>query len=301
MHSPFTRAAAVLVPLLIAILAVDTDDAHAWSPESQTFIAREAARLAPPDLYRQLVRNRRAYDMGVLEPFRTGDPMNRIKLDDGRGRLDEALELAVRQAVATIEQHRPFNEVAYRLGVVAHYVASANHPLHVAASDREHRRYAADFRQYGTSAQQRFRRVFYGFRREMRPPGARLDPTRMAIEAMARSRTLYPLIGREYRRIDFGRGADRFDDRSTAYAITALSFNHALSDIADTLRYIWLEAGGRDGRNPLPIRGLHILPLNPPERPASAGSSAAGADSARAARKQPVVLTVPSADPRAPR
>ena len=227
-----------------------------WTPQSQERIAEEAARLAPPDLYRQIVRHRQVFADGVRAPFGDQDAANHNQNPDG-GRLDQVIESMVQTAIEAIRAPRPFHEVVYRLGIVAHYVADANNPLNTANSDPAEKRYYADFLAYLESTHPRVEAVFYGFRPRIGPAEMR----QMMGETFQRGRQFYPLVGREYQRIGFQNGVRHFDDRSTAYAISALAFSHAISDIAEVLRYIWLEAGGIDTRSRLPVRGLHRLPL----------------------------------------
>jgi len=239
-------------------LGVASTPALAWTPASQEFIAEMGARLAPPDLYRQIARNRNAYLLGAVAPFDDRQPASHVKTSEGEGQLDAVIVVAVNNAIRAIETHRPFNEIVYRLGLVAHFLADANNPLNTAASDPREARYAEDFRAYLESTTPRVEVVFYGFR-----PGfqGRRDLPQLIRETLTRSRKLYPLVGREYRRIGFASGAASFDDRSTAYAVAALSFSHAVSDIAEVLRYIWLEAGGIDTRQRVPARSQQIIRL----------------------------------------
>lgn len=245
------------IGLAIVVLAFVPGDASAWTGEHAREISYEGARLAPPDLYRQLVRNRDAFGVGVAEAGRTTHGEFLENNDDGSGRLGALLKQRVDEAVESIRQHRPFNEVAYRVGIVSYLVARANDPLATARSDREESRFGPDYHRYLASAAPRVRRIFYGFRpgRTDAPPS--LDS--VLDETFARGRSLYPLIGMEYRRIAFAPGVGTFDDRSTAYAVAALSLNHAISDVAEILRYIWLAAGGADTRRGLPVRGRRIL------------------------------------------
>lgn len=246
---------------LCLLLALPAVPGWAWTPSSQQAIAREAARLAPPDLYRQIVRNRDAYLLGTTEPFKTRRAEDVAKNEDGSGALDLVLKRKIDEAITSIELHRPFNEIGYRLGVVAHYLAEANNPLAVSGRDREEARYGADWGRYLESAQGRFQVVFYGFRRGFDSPRS---VEAMLAETFERSRSLYPFVGREYRRIGFAAGSARFDDRSTAYGVGAIAFSHAVSDIAQVLRYIWLRAGGTDTRTQLPIRGQNRIVLSRP-------------------------------------
>jgi hypothetical protein len=256
----------VLALVVLALAGVLTAPVAAWTPTSQEGIARAAARLAPPDLHRQIAKNRESYLLGTFDPFNDRQPQNHYQNgvgQEGDGRLAEIIAVAVTNAIDSIRAHRPFNEIVYRMGVVAHYVADANDPLATAESDPEETRYGPDFGRYVESTEPRLRMVFYGFR-----PGfeGRRDLPALVTEALERSRQRYPLIGREYRRIGLASGVGRFNDRSTAYAVAALGYSHAVSDIAEVLRYIWIEAGGGDSRRQLPTRGRDIV-LVPPEPP----------------------------------
>jgi hypothetical protein len=150
----------------------------------------------------------------------------------------------------------PFDQVVRQLGVVAHFVADAHNPLNSDDSDPEEARYYADYLRYAASAEPRFPLVFYGFRADFAGPRA-VDA--LVADALARGRRLYPLIGREYRRIGYASGVTSFDDRSTAFGVTSVEFSRAASDIAEVLRYIWLRAGGADPRTALPVRGEDLL------------------------------------------
>lgn len=250
------RPALVVGPVLLLALLLPSLDVDAWTPESQRLIGEQAARLAPPDLYRQLARNRPSYRIGLEEPFRTAAEGDRYVYTNGQGRLDEVIGIAIDHAIAAIRSHRPFNDVAYRMGVVAHYISMANNPLHVQFGDPQQRRWAADYLSYTENVAPRVKTVFYGFRQDFTPEG-------MVEETLARSRAFYPMIGREYHRIDYRSGLRGFDDRSTAYAVASLSYSHAVSDIAEALRYIWLQSGGIDARPQIPIRGRQFVRLGP--------------------------------------
>lgn len=258
-----TRTRRFLLALAAAAALAPGSETAAWTPESHRLIAEEAARLAPPDLYRQIVRNREAYRQGISDGFAERDPAAHVKNPDGSGRLDEAIAVTVDNAIRTIEAPRPFNEVAYRLGIVAHFVADAHNPLNSAESDPAEGRYYADFLRYLESASPRVRMVFYGFR-----PGfeGRRDLPRLVDEALAQGRELYPMVGREYRRTGFRPGVEAFDDRSTAFAVASLAHSYAISDIAEVLRYIWLEAGGIDTRRRIPERGREVIALSRTDR-----------------------------------
>ena len=239
-----------------------------WTPQSQLAIAGEAARLAPPDLARQILRHEDRFRRGVLEAFRDRDPMRHMRNADGTGKLDQVILEESARAVAMIRAHQAFSDVAYQLGRVSHFVADADNPLNASQADPGEGTYFADYLFYMQAMQDRFARVFYGTEAALaRAPGqASLKDFVGAL--LARSRSLYPLIGAEYQRVGAVDGQVLFDDRSTAFAIAALSFSHALSDSAAVLRDIWLRSGGGDPRGRAAIENQRLLVLPPRTEPA---------------------------------
>lgn len=249
------------VPVLVLVFALP-GGAAAWTPATQLVIGREAAALAPPDLARQIHKHKKVFEEGVLAPFQDTDAGRHMKNSDGSGSLDRVLLAEVRAAIEDIRQHRPFEQVVRRLGVISHYMADANNPLATAGADAEEARYFVDFLRYAESAEPRFPLVFYGAM-----PGLerQRDVQPLLNQALRRGRELYPLVGREYRRIGFASGRGRFDDRSSAFGVASISFSHAVTDVAQALRYIWLVAGGADERTSV-VGGQRLLRLPRAER-----------------------------------
>jgi hypothetical protein len=244
---------------LAALLGIGlASPAFAWTPSTQTVIAREAARLAPPDLARQIEKHKHAFEEGVNAPFTDTDSSRHMKNADGTGQLDRVVAAEVAAAIAAIRGHKPFEEVVRRLGVVSHYVADANNPLAASGGDAEERRYFVDYLRYAETAEPRFPLVFYGLLPGLE--GSR-DLSPLIDSALRRGRELYPMIGGEYRRIDFASGLGRFDDRSTAFGVASVAFSHAVTDVTLALRYIWLAAGGVDDRANLPAGGSRLMLL----------------------------------------
>lgn len=262
-NTPVLTPEARWVAALVVLFALAATPVVAWTPKSQQAIAEHAARIVPPDLYRQLARHRVSYLQGVQDGFAERDPAAHAKNADGSGRLDSAIEVAVQNAIGAILSHQPFQEISYRLGVVSHFVADANNPLNTAQSDTQEGRYYADFLAYLESTEPRVRIVFYGFRRDF---DGKRDLPGLINEALDRGRGFYPAVGREYRRVRFASGVEAFDDLSSAFGVASLSYSHAVSDIAEVLRYIWLEAGGADTRRRIPYRGQDVIHL--PRAPA---------------------------------
>jgi hypothetical protein len=217
----------------------------AWKPSTQEAIALQAAVLAPPDLARQLAKHQKEFLLGTLEPLAERDGTRHMKNADGTGDLDQVVAAEMAAAIDSIRRHRPFVEVVTRLGRVSHFIADANLPLNTSNADPEEARYFRDFLEYADAARPRVAIVFYGLGPEWRSARDIQNWTRATL---ARGRKLYPSIGDEYRRIGEIAGLSDFDDRSTAFAVAAVSYSHAISDVARALRYIWISAGGADSR-----------------------------------------------------
>jgi hypothetical protein len=274
LRSPRSRPWLAVLPCAAALaLWPAAAPARAWTPKTHQTIAWEAAHLAPPDLARQLIKRRASYLAGVLQPFDDSDASRHWKDSDGGGSLDAALEDAVAQAVAAIRAHHSFDDIVFRMGVAAHFMADANNPLASSQADPEAGRYFVDFLRYAETAEPRFPLVFYGMR-----PGLERAPdvAELLADTLSRGRALYPLIGLEYRKIEFASGIGRFDDRSTAFGVASVAFSHAVTDVALVLRYIWLRAGGGDERSGLPAGGTRLLLLPRAGLPPLTATRAAG-------------------------
>lgn len=241
-----------IVLLLCCALALPAT-ARAWAPATHAAIAREARRLAPPDLARQLEKNRLAFEAGASQAT-----SEHFDGPDGDQLLRQAIGAASRDAIAAIEDFRPFEEIAFRLGTLSYYLADANAPLQAAATDPMEDRYRADFERYLAQTEPRLPLLFYGVLPGLHQSGS-LDP--VVDQALERSRRLYDTVGREYRRIEFGSGVRLFDDRSSAFGAAALAFNHAVTDVTQGLIWVWVRGGGHDPRNGLPERGRKVLRL----------------------------------------
>ena len=180
----------------------------------------------------------------MLEPFSDTDATRHYKNDDGTGQLDRVIEGEVRHLVAMIERHEPFENVSRQAGRIAYYVVTANNPLNTSASDRYESQYFKDYAAYVESASPRLPVIFYGLDQMLEAGDLRAFLARI----LERGRVLYPLVGKEYRRIGQLPGSRYFDDRSTAFGVSSVAWSRAASDVALVLRYAWIQAGGADQR-----------------------------------------------------
>jgi hypothetical protein len=217
-----------------------------WTPDSQLQIGADAARLLPPDLYRQVDKHWQRYQDGILSPFRARDETLHQAGPGGGGRLEEVLALEVERTIQYIRSHRPFQDIVEQAGVVVHYSNDLHNPLNCSAADPREGEYFADFLDYLESVRPRVALVFHG----TEPALDGGDLRRFLATTLQRCRDLYPLVGAEYRRIGKLPGRRYFDDRSTAFAVASLAHTRAVTDAALLLRHIWIAAGGADFRSP---------------------------------------------------
>lgn len=233
--------------LLAAALAVyvSPSAANAWTPATQVAIGESAATVSPPDLARQIERHHKEFRRGLLAPFTGTAQSAHEKNANGSGRLDQSVTQISERAIKAISVHRPFSEVVFELGRLAHFVADANNPLNSSNSDPDESVYFTDYLRYVDSARERYALVFYADGRDVQEAD---DLEKLIARSLERGRDLYPLIALEYERIGRVDGVELFDDRSTAFGVGSLAVSHAISDIAAVLRYVWLEAGGGDHR-----------------------------------------------------
>jgi hypothetical protein len=233
--------------------------AFAWTPESQVQIGTEAARLVPPDFFRQIDKHWQPFLDGILVPFRDRDAMLHQTNPDGTGELEDVLALEVERTVQYIRGHRPFRDIVEQAGLVVHYSNDLHNPLNCSSADPKEGDYFADFLDYLESARPRVALVFHG----TEPSLDAGDLAGFIAQVVRRCRDHYPLIGAEYRRIGMLPGRRHFDDRSTAFAVASLAHSRAITDAALLLRHIWIAAGGADFRSPPSSRENRLVRIPP--------------------------------------
>jgi hypothetical protein len=223
------RLGIVLAILLFPLTAT------AWTRASDERIASKAAALAPPDLRLLLEKFESEYKAGLgRAQSDEGSDIHHYFVLSRQGRLREGIERETRMAVQMIRKGEPMGEVVQRLGILAHLVADANNPFHVANDSPRHGEWHNDFETYFERRLAKFPTVFYGL-----DPQFRLTP--YLDRTFARSAKFYPLMRGEYGR---GGNAAVFDDRSTAFGVASISYSRAVTDLVNLYYYIWKEAGG---------------------------------------------------------
>lgn len=245
-----------LLSLVLLLCAIGGAGASfAWTPKSQVLLGEHAVQVAPGDFRRQLEKHMDEFRRGLQDPFRlAGSEFHERNLDSGR--LHEALVQEIERTIAMIVALRPFEQVAYQAGVVVHYVNDLNNPLNCDRRDASEGQYYADYLRYLESTEPRLEYLFYG----LSPTLDAGDVEGFVEERLTRCRKVYPMVGKEYRRIGKLPGTRYFDDRSTAFGVSGVSHSRAITDAALVLRHIWIAAGGEDWRQaPAESEGRYFL------------------------------------------
>jgi hypothetical protein len=209
--------------------------ATAWTRASDERIAKKAAALAPPDLQMLIEKFEGDYKQGLARAQSDeGSDLHHYFVLSRQGRLREAIERETRLAIQMIRKGEPMSDVVQRLGILAHLVADANNPFHVANDDPRHSHTHNDFETYFERRLAKFPTVFYGL-------DTNFQLTSYLNRTFARSAKFYPLMREEYAR---GGSAAVFDDRSTAFGVASVSYSRSVTDLVNLYYYIWKEAGG---------------------------------------------------------
>jgi hypothetical protein len=212
--------------------------AFAWTRASDEKIAKKSVALAPPDLRLVIEKFEGDYKRGLerAQAEEATDTHHFFVLSR-EGKLRERIERETRTAIDMIRTGDPMSHVAERLGMLAHLVADANNPFHVANDDPKLAASHNDFEQYFERRLSKFPTVFYGLERNFRL-------TQYLDKTFARSAKFYPLVREEYFRTGERRTSASFDDRSTAFGVASVCYSRAVTDLVNLYYFIWKEAGG---------------------------------------------------------
>ncbi|HSP16701.1 MAG TPA: hypothetical protein VLV78_18285 [Thermoanaerobaculia bacterium] len=234
--------------ILLGIAAV----ANAWTPASDERIATKAAQLAPNDLRTLIERYDREYKDGLRRAEADeGSDLHRYFVLSRTGLLRDRIERETNGIIALIRGGKPMSDAVMHLGALAHYVADANNPFHVANDDPKLDSSHADYERYFERRLIKFPTVFYGL-----DPHFQLSP--FLDQTFARTARFYPLLDEEYFRFGETHNSSEFDDRSTAFGVASVCYSRAVTDIVNLYYYIWSRAGG-DVRTAPILRGGNLF------------------------------------------
>lgn len=249
--------ARLALSLGIVSLAVAPRASVAWSAPAQVAMATYALKVIPPDLERQIRRHERRFQEGIRAVHQSRPQVGSTDSGAPENQIAGLTRQQADNTVRFITEHRPFSDIVFQLGVVAHLVAMANDPVPAWKPAQPRPEFKDDYIRYLDTARPRFAVLYYGYGRQIETADQLAE---LLERAQRRNRLLAPMIAEEYQRIGSVDGTNQFDDKSTAFGVGALAFSHGVSDITAVLRYIWLRAGGADTRHlPQPDENHLIL------------------------------------------
>jgi hypothetical protein len=241
--------------LLATVLLLPAISLQAWTRASDAKIAQRGRELAPPDMQLVLSRFEPEFARGLEKAQADeGSEIHHYFVLSRQGKLRERIEQEARYIVKMIRSKQPMATIAEHLGILSHLVADANNPFHTSDADPRLGPMHDDFEQYFERRMAHFPTVFYGLSNDFQL-GSYLDRT------LSRSSGFSSLMSEEYFRDGALRRSAEFDDRSTAFAVAAVCYSHAVTDLVNLYYYIWREAGG-DVRSAALRRGGVVLNAN---------------------------------------
>ena len=232
--------------LLAALVLSAPPAAEPWTPGVQESIALVATNLMPHALAAQMIRHIDSLRAGALSPYRNAEePVEYHALHaDGRfGLASRKVEQQVTKIVSMLEGHAPFEDVVFEFGVLSHYVADVSWPLATSDADEREPSYAADMAGYVEHNLAKFPAVFYGYYPFQSRAFSLQDYLRDTAQGANR---FYPLISQSYYPKAGGRmvSSRSFDDKSPAFGIAQISYNRAVSAVANVWLHAWRESHG---------------------------------------------------------
>jgi len=246
-------AAAVAASLLSACFLFCRLPSEAWSYHTHRKIVSDAVSYMPTEFQNRFIPFKALMMKGATDPdTELKDFMNHVFHVHSRTGHDSVNRIRdlFQQAADQLRQGTQNREAAYTMGLLAHYVADINQPLHTAGSDGDAAE--SDYHsQFEKDIQSRMTKIPVPVPGEYRPV---VDPAARVREMAEAASRYYERIGRAYRT-----GNNIFDVED----IVNEQYAAAVRQVAD----YWLGIMTRSGQS-----GIPVPPPLPAQNPASAGS-----------------------------
>lgn len=232
-------------PFLVAlILIVAASPAFAWTAATRIVMIDDAIKLMPISLRKVLEKRRNDVLRGTLEPLTQEDALpHRPPWENGG--IEASVDAAARDLVSGVTTRTSFRDVAWRFGVLAHYVADAGFPPGAAGAAGAPR--YAHFAALCETRRPRFPLVFYGHGNTAL---SKEDFKSFTLTILERARAEDVILARAYAQAGDRNDTAAFDDRSVPFAIASLSYSHAVTDVVQAWLAAWRECNGDFGGTP---------------------------------------------------
>ncbi len=108
-----------------------------WSCDTHHKIVEDAIELMPEDFKGELIANKESLLRGSIAP--DTEYLNffehNYNIYNGIGGAPSAINREAKLICKMIRENKPFDKIAYRLGVISHYVSDLHVPLHTDETD----------------------------------------------------------------------------------------------------------------------------------------------------------------------
>ncbi len=255
---PPWRIHRVLTLWLILIGCAGLSPAFGWTDHSRANLLRQATRLMPESLRQVMQAYQKELLAGMLSPGSSEDQPEHWQHPRGDyGSAARQAEEEARALVAAVDRRESLSQVSRRFGVLAHWVADVNDPLHTADLDPNLKNYYRDYQSYVQESMPQFRLVFLGYRSDtltQHGPGLYL------LSSSERSRDYAESIRRSYHPDGTRISREAFDVRSLDFGVGSLSYSNAVNDIMRVWLWAWESCHGDITNTPYPLEPA--APLN---------------------------------------
>lgn len=207
------------------------------SPQLVSDVGQRALPWLPPDLARQVVKHEREFTRGVAAAANWPAEYHELKGPNG---LAATIPAHCERLVVALKNRAPFSEVVAGLGVLAHMVVDLGSPFLGNPAGHNH---GQAFAAFAHSRSPRIPLVFYGQSRDLiNGPARAID--RLVEERRRAAAPLFAIIRDDMDRSGGPGGWRGLDDRSTTFGAASVVVNHAATDYANLVSWVWLNGGG---------------------------------------------------------
>ncbi len=216
--------------------------AFGWTAVSYQAMAEDALRLAPPKLVLIIEKNEKEFKRGLNAPLKSeGGEIHCLHVDNSYGKAHTMVSYLLNEAIELSAEQGHLDDIAYRLGMVAHLIADVNNPLNTSERDKKEKTYREDFSRYLERKRPKFILTFDGYEKNF---FSTMNVSAYLQNSAKRANLFYSYLGQSYYKGGKLRSSSSFDDRSTPFGIAASSYSHAVSDIVKLWSYFWNESRG---------------------------------------------------------
>ncbi len=219
-----------------------------WTSGVRRKMLQDALKIAPPALARILERHAAELTEGMaLGEIFEGQPHHRQDGDTPGVGAAAALAAVARRAVEAMSTHRPMRELAYYLGLLAHFAADLSDPT-LTAPEGTAALFTRDYASYAERNLDRFPVVFYGYpvlkgaQAVLAVPAPFESLEAEGHAAAGEARSYYAHLARAYELS--GGSSHSFDVRSIPFGVASLCYSRGVTNIARAWLHVWRSARG---------------------------------------------------------